>query len=79
MDLSTGQFKLGSFNDPYDFLSAVGGVSPREIILPESWDKKVSTLDTSSRFIDDLDLLWGTVTRTERPVLILTSVLVPGK
>ena len=67
MDLSTGQFKLGSFNDPYDFLSAVSGVSPREILLPESWDKKVSTLDTSSRFIDDLDLLWGTVTRTERP------------
>ena len=67
LDLSTGQFKLGSFADPYDFLSAVSGVSPREILLPESWDKKVSTLEISSRFIDDLDLLWGSVTRTERP------------
>ena len=67
MDLSTGQFKLGSFDDPYDFLSAISGVSPREVLLPESWEKKVSTLDLSDRFMDDLDLLWGSVTRTERP------------
>ena len=67
MDLSTGQFKLGSFADPYDFLSAISGVSPREILLPESWEKKVSTIDQSSRFRDDLDSLWGSVTQTERP------------
>ena len=35
MDLSTGQFKLGLFAEPYDFLSAISAVSPREILLPE--------------------------------------------
>ena len=67
LDLSTGQFKLGCFSDPYDFLSAISGVSPREILLPESWERKISTLQESDRFSDDLALLWGTVTQTERP------------
>ena len=67
LDLSTGQFKLASFSDPYDFLSAISGVSPREILLPENWERKISTLQESDRFSDDLALLWGSVTRTERP------------
>ena len=67
LDLSTGQFKLGCFSDPYDFLSAISGVSPREILLPENWERKISTLGESDRFNNDLALLWGTVTRTERP------------
>ena len=67
LDLSTGQFKMGVFPDPYDFLSTISGISPREILLPESWNKKVSALGVSGRFSDDLALLWGNVTRTERP------------
>ena len=67
MDLSTGQFKLGLFADPYDFLSAIGGVSPREILLPESWNKKISMFSQEGKFIDDLELLWTGITRTERP------------
>ncbi len=67
LDLSTGQFKIGVFPDPYDFLSTVSGVCPREILLPESWNHKASTLGASGRFTDDLSLLWGEVTRTERP------------
>jgi len=67
MDLSTGQFKLGLFADPYDFLSAISGVSPREILLPESWNKKISTFSQEGKFIDDLELLWTGITRTERP------------
>lgn len=67
MDLSTGQFKLGLFADPYDFLSAIGGVSPREILLPESWNKKISMFSQEGKFIDDLELLWAGITRTERP------------
>ena len=67
MDLSTGQFKLGLFADPYDFLSAISGVSPREILLPESWNKKISMFSQEGKFIDDLELLWAGITRTERP------------
>ena len=67
MDLSTGQFKLGLFAEPYDFLSAISAVSPREILLPESWDKKISIFSQEGKFIDDLELLWTGVTRTERP------------
>ena len=67
MDLSTGQFKLGLFADPYDFLSAIGGVSPREILLPESWNKKISMFSQEGKFVDDLELLWTGITRTERP------------
>ena len=67
MDLSTGQFKLGLFAEPYDFLSAIGAVSPREILLPESWDKKISMFSQEGKFIDDLELLWAGITRTERP------------
>ena len=67
MDLSTGQFKLGLFAEPYDFLSAISGVSPREILLPESWNKKISMFSQEGKFIDDLELLWAGITRTERP------------
>ena len=67
MDLSTGQFKLGLFAEPYDFLSAISGVSPREILLPESWNKKISMFSQEGKFIDDLELLWTGITRTERP------------
>ena len=67
MDLSTGQFKLGLFADPNDFLSAISGVSPREILLPESWNKKISMFSQEGKFIDDLELLWTGITRTERP------------
>ena len=67
MDLSTGQFKLGLFAKPYDFLSAISGVSPREILLPESWNKKISMFSQEGKFIDDLELLWTGITRTERP------------
>ena len=67
MDLSTGQFKLGLFADPYDFLSAISSVSPREILLPESWNKKISMFSQEGKFIDDLELLWTGITRTERP------------
>ena len=67
MDLSTGQFKLGLFAKPYDFLSAISAVSPREILLPESWNKKISMFSEEGKFVDDLELLWTGVTRTERP------------
>ena len=67
LDLSTGQFRVGSFTDPYDFLSVVSGVNPREVLLPESWGRKVSSLGLSGRFLDDLELLWEGITCTERP------------
>ena len=67
LDLSTGQFKLGGFSEPYNFLSAVSGVSPKEILLPESWDKKVAFLGANDRFLEDLNRLWSGTTLTERP------------
>jgi DNA mismatch repair protein MutS len=67
LDLSTGQFRLGSFSDPYDFLSAISGINPKEILLPESWDKKISNVKDRGRFVEDLERLWSDVTRTERP------------
>lgn len=67
MDLSTGRFKLGNFADPYDFLSAISGINPKEILLPESWQKKVSQWMESNRFGDDLEHLWTNVSKTERP------------
>ena len=67
LDLSTGQFKLGCFTEPYDFLSAISGINPKEILLPESWDKKISNLVDKGRFTEDLNRLWSDVTRTDRP------------
>lgn len=67
LDLSTGQFRVGSFTDPYDFLSVISGVNSREILLPESWGRRVSSLGLSGRFLDDLEFLWEGITRTERP------------
>ena len=67
LDLSTGQFKIGVFPNPYDFLSTISGISPREILLPESWDRKLASLGEMGRFSEDLAQLWGDITRTERP------------
>ena len=67
LDLSTGQFKISDFSSAYDFLSAVSGLNPKEILLPESWQEKVSRLTANTRFLEDLDALWTDVTQTERP------------
>ena len=40
LDLSTGQFKLASFSDPYDFLSAISGVSPRKFCFRKTGSEK---------------------------------------
>ena len=67
LDLSTGQFKISDFSSAYDFLSAVSGLNPKEILLPESWQKKVSRLTENTRFLEDVSALWTDITQTERP------------
>ena len=70
LDLSTGKFKISDFSSAYDFLSAVSGLNPKEILLPESWQEKVSRLTENTRFLEDLDALWTDVTQLRDRVIL---------
>ncbi len=67
LDLSTGKFVLAQSESPLDFLSVLSALSPREILVPEGMDKRVSNLADGSLLAQELDRLLTGVTRTDRP------------
>ena len=67
LELSTGKFVLAQSDSLRDFLSILGALSPREVLLPEGMRKRISKLDDGSVISEELDRLFTGVTRTERP------------
>ncbi len=67
LDLSTGKFVLGDWENPHDFLSLLNSVSPKEILVPEGFENLLESLDLPVSFRDELERVLGEVTRTERP------------
>lgn len=67
LDLSTGKFVLSESHCLQDFLSLLSSLSPREILIPESFDKKTSGLENDSLFRPEFDRLVAGISITERP------------
>ena len=67
LELSTGKFVLAQSDSLRDFLSILGALSPREVLLPEGMFQRISKLDDGSVISEELDRLFTGVTRTERP------------
>ena len=67
LDLSTGKFFLARSESPRDFLSILGALSPREVLIPEGMNKRVSQLEDGALIAEELDRLFSGVTLTERP------------
>ena len=67
LELSTGKFVLAQSDSLRDFLSILGALSPREVLLPEGMFQRISKLDDGPVISEELDRLFTGVTRTERP------------
>jgi len=67
LDLSTGKFILSTSDCHHDFLSVISSISPREILVPESLDRKMEEVEDGNLFRDEWERILGEVTRTERP------------
>ena len=67
LDLSTGKFALSQTDRPYDFLSVLNSLSPKEVLVPEGFDDHLTSLDLGSTFKDELERVLGEITITERP------------
>lgn len=67
LDLSTGKFVLAQSEKPQDFLSILGALAPREILVPEGMEKRVAAMKDGGVLAQELDRLFTGVTRTERP------------
>ena len=67
LDLSTGKFFLARSESPRDFLSILGALSPREVLIPEGMNKRVAQLEDGALIAEELDRLFSGVTLTERP------------
>ena len=52
---------------PRDFLSILGALSPREVLIPEGMNKRVAQLEDGALIAEELDRLFSGVTLTERP------------
>ena len=48
LELSTGKFVLAQSDSLRDFLSILGALSPREVLLPEGMFQRISKLDDGS-------------------------------
>ena len=67
LDLSTGKFVLGGWENPHDFLSLLNSLSPKEILVPEGFENQLQSVELPVSFKDELERVLGEVTRTERP------------
>ncbi|HAW98151.1 MAG TPA: DNA mismatch repair protein MutS [Opitutae bacterium] len=67
LDLSTGKFVLTESARPHDFLSVLSSLSPKEVLVPEGFERSLYSLALESSFRDELERVLGEVTRTERP------------
>ena len=67
LDLSTGKFVLSTFDNHKDFLAVLHSVAPREVLIPESLEKKLSDSRVDTLFQDELNATLETITKTDRP------------
>lgn len=67
LELSTGKFVLTQSSSPRDFLSILGALSPREVLIPEGMRKRINKLEDGELISEELDRLFSDVTQTERP------------
>lgn len=67
LELSTGKFVLTQSDSSRDFLSILGALSPREVLIPEGMKKRINKLEDGGLISEELERLFTDVTQTERP------------